>query len=117
MDFKTSAFIIFIGFGLIILNFPFLVYELSVGYTFSYGLALTLAMVAKTIAEIFSYCISKYIFKNCCLQILSQNQYFKFIEKAVVKYPWQIANLLRANVLIPLFVVNFGSGIINISFI
>jgi hypothetical protein len=39
------------------------------------------------------------------------------LGKAVKKYPWQVSNILRANAILPLFLINFGSGLIEIGFL
>ncbi|KAL4480091.1 hypothetical protein ABPG74_020607 [Tetrahymena malaccensis] len=117
LNFEISFYLIIYGALLIFLSFPYLIFEMSLGFTFSFPIAVFFAVFAKVIGEIVCFSLSRYVFKDLCLQFLRMNEYFIVLERAVKKYPWLVSNLLRGSILVPLFVVNFGSGIIDITFI
>jgi len=74
-------------------------------------------VLAKTIGEIICFALSRYALKKCCVNILKRNEYFRILTKAVQHAPFKVSFFLRFSILMPLFVINFGSGLINISFI
>lgn len=93
-----------------------MIFEMSLGFTFPVPQALFFAIAAKLLGEIVCYVISKFLLKSVFLKFLRMNDHFRVIEAAVKKFPWTVSHLLRASILVPLFVINFGSGIIDLTF-
>lgn len=65
-----------IGSALIIISAPYLLFELCLGYTFNYFIAISFSVLAKFIGESVCYGITKYLLKDYFLQIFERNEYF-----------------------------------------
>ena len=117
LSFNEVLLIILIGTVMILVNAPFLIFEMCLGYTFQYQVALSLAIVTKFIAEILCFYLSKYLIRKFLEEHFSSNETFQILLYTSKKYPWELSNLIRANAILPSFIINFGSGLLEINFI
>lgn len=116
IDEEIACYLLGYGALLVFLSFPYVIFEMSLGFTFPVPQAIFFAIAAKLLGEVCCYVLSRYLLKSFFLKYLRMNGHFRVIEGAVKKFPWTVSHLLRASILVPLFVINFGSGIINLTF-
>jgi uncharacterized membrane protein YdjX (TVP38/TMEM64 family) len=114
---REICLLVLIGVILVLISAPFLIFEMCLGYTFSFSVGLSFAIISKFIGEIICYILSKYLFSDLIRKFFENNQTYFLLQKTSQIYPWQLSNIIRANVLLPIFVINYGSGLLQINFL
>ncbi|KRX10183.1 hypothetical protein PPERSA_02922 [Pseudocohnilembus persalinus] len=117
LNFYTISVVLGIGIALVLISAPYLLFEMCLGYTFNYFLALAFSVFAKFLGETVCFVITKYLLKEYFLNIFQKNEFFKVLDKAVEQHPWKIQHIMRSNALMPLFIINFGSGLLKVTYI
>jgi uncharacterized membrane protein YdjX (TVP38/TMEM64 family) len=95
--------------------------ELAGGFLFSpiYGMWMVLVFTgtAKLLANIVSVLIARFIVKDWVMKnVVAKNELLTMVSKAVKEEPWKMAFLVRG-AMIPLFVKNYGLGVMDIGYL
>ncbi len=115
LDVHTVLVIGATGALLIAMSAPYTIFEMCLGYTFPYPLALLFAVLPKLLGETFCFLLSRHVLRDCCARVLAPIEKFRLLQRASLLYPWQISHIIRSNALMPLFLINFGSGLLHLS--
>jgi uncharacterized membrane protein YdjX (TVP38/TMEM64 family) len=113
LDANALLVIFAVGTILILISAPYTIFEICLGYTFSYPLALLFAVLPKLLGETLCFLFSRHVVRDCCANILAPIDKFRLLQRASLLYPWQISNIIRSNAFMPLFLINFGSGLLH----
>lgn len=95
--------------------------EIAGGFLFSpsYGMwtVLVFTGTAKLIANSISVLIARYVVKDWVMKnVVAKNDLLSMVSKAVKEEPWKMAFLVRGS-MVPLFVKNYGLGVMDIGFL
>lgn len=105
----------------VVLLIPTTPMEIAGGFLFSpsYGMwtVLVFTGTAKLIANSISVLIARYVVKDWVVKnVVAKNELLTMVSKAVKEEPWKMAFLVRGS-MVPLFVKNYGLGVMDIGFL
>lgn len=114
MSITTIIYLFLLGFGLVIIGFPILIYELALGFMINdYFFALGIDIGFKFFGSLCLFIFSRYILKPKLEIFLKDSFIFKSMQRGVFKNPWKATILIKLLV-IPHIFKNLGLGITSL---
>lgn len=114
MSVTTIVYLFLLGFGLVLIGFPILIYEFALGFMINdYFVALAIDTGFKFFGGLCLFLFSRYILRPKLEIFFKESLIFKSMQRGVEKNPWKATILIKLLV-IPHIFKNLGLGITKV---